>query len=191
MPCIVKVCLLRTGRFHDIIGALPLRERYIMKSLRDPRTGRVFGFQSERQRENFMIGRARICDGPNREMPRCTALNQAWASPVGQPGCAAGQPASATAEALRPNGRGWRPHTCLETWTASSAPRCDQNVTDCARSGAAIRASPARRFPWFPSMRRPAEHGQRGKVSRSMYSTATFRHSRMHAGGYGRACRAV
>lgn len=45
-------------------------------SLRDPRTGRVFGFQSETQRHNFMIGRARFCNGPNREMPRCIALNR-------------------------------------------------------------------------------------------------------------------
>jgi hypothetical protein len=43
---------------------------------RDPKTGRVFGFQSETQRQNFMIGRARCCNGPNREMPRCTALTR-------------------------------------------------------------------------------------------------------------------
>ena len=43
---------------------------------RDPRTGRVFGFQSETQRDNFMVGRARFCNGLNREMPRCTALNR-------------------------------------------------------------------------------------------------------------------
>ena len=43
---------------------------------RDPRSGRVFGFQSETQRQNFMIGRARFCNGLNREMPRCTALNR-------------------------------------------------------------------------------------------------------------------
>jgi len=43
---------------------------------RDPRTGRVFGFQTSEQRQNFMIGRARFCNGPNREMPRCTALNR-------------------------------------------------------------------------------------------------------------------
>ena len=50
-----------------------------MKSLpgrRDQRTGRVFGFQSEQQRENFMIGRARFSNGPNRQMPRCTAVNR-------------------------------------------------------------------------------------------------------------------
>ena len=45
-----------------------------LRGRRDPRTGRVFGFQSETQRENFMLGRARFCNGPNREMPRCTAL---------------------------------------------------------------------------------------------------------------------
>ena len=54
---------------------------------RDPRTGRVFGFQSETQRENFMVGRARFCNGPNREMPRCTALNR-----LGEP-CKAAQDA--------------------------------------------------------------------------------------------------
>ena len=32
--------------------------------------------QSETQRQNFMVGRARFCNGPNREMPRCTALNR-------------------------------------------------------------------------------------------------------------------
>jgi hypothetical protein len=46
------------------------------KGWRDPRTGRVSGFQSAEQRHNFMIGRARFCDGPNRQMPRCTALNR-------------------------------------------------------------------------------------------------------------------
>jgi hypothetical protein len=43
---------------------------------RDPRTGRVFGFQSEAQRENFMAARARFSNGPHREMPRCAALNR-------------------------------------------------------------------------------------------------------------------
>jgi|SRR3954467_11232950 hypothetical protein len=43
---------------------------------RDPRTGRVCGFQSEAQRRNFMIGRARFCDGPNRLMPTCTAITR-------------------------------------------------------------------------------------------------------------------
>ena len=47
-----------------------------LRGRRDPRTGRVCGFQSETQRENFMIGRARFCNGPNREMPRCSALNR-------------------------------------------------------------------------------------------------------------------
>ena len=58
------------------LARLPLREGCVMNSprgRRDPRTGRVFGFQSETQRENFMVGRARFCNGPNREMPRCTA----------------------------------------------------------------------------------------------------------------------
>ena len=47
-----------------------------LRGLRDHRTGRVFGFQSEAQRANFMVARARFCNGPNREMPRCTALNR-------------------------------------------------------------------------------------------------------------------
>ena len=47
-----------------------------MRGRRDPRTGRVFGFQSETQRHNFMIGRARFCDGPNRRMPTCTAVTR-------------------------------------------------------------------------------------------------------------------
>jgi hypothetical protein len=36
----------------------------------------VFGFQSEKQRQNFMAARARFSDGPHRLMPRCTALNR-------------------------------------------------------------------------------------------------------------------
>ena len=47
-----------------------------LRGCRDPRSGRVRGFQSSEQRQNFMVGRARFCDGPNREMPRCTALNR-------------------------------------------------------------------------------------------------------------------
>jgi hypothetical protein len=43
---------------------------------RDQRTGRLFGFQSETQRENFMIARARFSNGPNRQMPRCSAKNR-------------------------------------------------------------------------------------------------------------------
>src|SRR5262245_24045572 len=43
---------------------------------RDARTGRVFGFQSEAQRENFMAARARFSNGPDRQMPRCTATNR-------------------------------------------------------------------------------------------------------------------
>ena len=36
----------------------------------------MFGFQSEAQRENFMTARARFSNGPNRQMPRCTAVNK-------------------------------------------------------------------------------------------------------------------
>ena len=48
----------------------------LLRGRRDPRTGRVCGFQSPEQRQNFMIGRARFCNGPNREMPRCSATNR-------------------------------------------------------------------------------------------------------------------
>ena len=67
------------GRVMVQLARLPLREGCVMNSprrRRDPRTGRVFGFQSETQRDNFMLGRARFCNGPNREMPRCSALNR-------------------------------------------------------------------------------------------------------------------
>jgi hypothetical protein len=47
---------------------------------RDARTGRVTGFQSEAQRENFLAARARFSDGPNRLMPRCSATTR-----LGQP----------------------------------------------------------------------------------------------------------
>jgi hypothetical protein len=47
-----------------------------MRGRRDPQTGRVLGFQSEAQRHNFMIGRARFCNGPNRLMPTCTAMTR-------------------------------------------------------------------------------------------------------------------
>ena len=114
--------------------------------------------------------------------PRDAALlgaEPSWASPARQPGCAAGRPASATAEVLRPNGRGWQLRIFPATSTASSAPRCDQNATGCAVSGGAIRASPAGRSCWTPPMRRPAEHGQRGKAFSLMCSTATLRRSPM------------
>ena len=62
---------------HDIIGQQPALKNCAMKQgWRDRRTGRVFGFQSEAQRENFMAARARFCEGPNRQMPPCTAVNK-------------------------------------------------------------------------------------------------------------------
>ena len=64
---------------YGTIGSLSTERGRVMSSLRgrrDPQTGRVFGFQSETQRQNFMIGRARFCDGPNRQMPRCTAVTR-------------------------------------------------------------------------------------------------------------------
>jgi hypothetical protein len=36
----------------------------------------VAGFANPEQRRNFLIGRAQFCNGPNRKMPRCTALNR-------------------------------------------------------------------------------------------------------------------
>lgn len=47
-----------------------------LRGRRDPSTGRVNGFQSEAQRHNFMLGRARFCDGPNRLMPTCAAVTR-------------------------------------------------------------------------------------------------------------------
>ena len=70
---------LRSGQVMIQSARLPLREGCVMNSLRgwrDPRTGRVFGFQSPEQRQNFMIGRARFCDGRNRQMPVCLAVNK-------------------------------------------------------------------------------------------------------------------
>ncbi len=66
--------MLQLARYNCEKGYIMLRGR------RDPRTGRVRGFQSETQRDNFMIGRARFCNGPNREMPRCTAVNKLGAA---------------------------------------------------------------------------------------------------------------
>ena len=67
---------------------------------RDQRTGRVFGFQSEAQRENFMICSRAV---QQRAEPSDAALHgrpTAWASRARRRGCAAGQPASATAGVL-------------------------------------------------------------------------------------------
>ena len=47
-----------------------------LRGWRDPRTGRVRGFQTETQRQNFLIGRARFCNGVDREMPRCSATTK-------------------------------------------------------------------------------------------------------------------
>ena len=98
---------------------------------RDARTGRVSGFQSEAQRENFLAARARFSNGPNRQMPRCSALNR-----LGEPCKAARMRGRSTcfrhSGRLRPNARGWWRHTFPETSTASSAPRCEQNATGCA-----------------------------------------------------------
>ena len=96
-----------SGRVMIQLARLPLREGCVMSSLRgrrDPRTGRVCGFHSGKQRQNFLIGRARYCNGPNREMPRCTALNR-LANLARPPGCGAGPPVSATAEGCCQTGR--------------------------------------------------------------------------------------
>ena len=62
-----------------------------LRGRRDPRTGRVFGFQSEAQRENFMVARARFCNGLK---PRDAALygSQSLGRALqGQRGCVAGR----------------------------------------------------------------------------------------------------
>ena len=90
-----------------------------------------------------------------------------------------GRPASATAEVLRPNGRGWRPHIFPVTLDRIQRAEMRSERNRLRVSGAAIRASPAGRSCWSPPMRRPAEHGQRGKAFSSICSTATFRRSPM------------
>ena len=82
---------------------------------RDERTGRVFGFQSETQRENFMICSRAV---QQRAEPADAALH--GDEPLGravQGGaeCAAGQPAFGTVDRLQPNGSDWPLHTFPET----------------------------------------------------------------------------
>ena len=60
--------------------------------------------------------------------------------------CAADQPAFVIAAPLRRSGTGWPLRTSPATWTASSAPRCDQNATGWAPFGGAIRVSLAGRL---------------------------------------------
>lgn len=157
-----------------------------LRGQRDPTTGRVFGFQSETQRQNFMIGRARFCNGPNRKMPRCTALTR-----FGQPCRAARMQNQQTCfrhNAAAKRARLWPP-TFLETWTASNARRCERNVIGSAFSGAAIRASRAGRLCWLPLTKQLAKHGRLGKASSSSSSIATFQPSPTRSGGFGRVSR--
>ena len=133
-----------------------------MNSLRDPRTGRVFGFQSKAQRENFMVARARFCNGPNRQMPRCTALNR-----LGEP-----------CKAARMRGRS----TCFRHGGTAelkrdrlAAAHLSGNIDRIQRAEIRSernrlralwrrdRASLAGRLCWSPPMKRPAEHGQRAE----------------------------
>ena len=145
---------------------------------RNPRNGRVFGFQSETQRENFMIGRARFCNGPNREMPRCTALNR-----LGEP-CKAAQDARPV-DLLPP--QRWfcqtRPPDCCAPFRRPRPhpARRDASRTQPAARPLAARSARARQDDraGSPPMRRPAEHGQRGKAFSSISSTATYRRSRI------------
>ena len=178
---------------HGMFGQGSARGNCNMRTLpgsRDARTGRVSGFQSETQRENFMAARARFSNGPDRQMPRCSALNR-----LGEPCKAARMRGQSTcfrhSGVLRPNARGWRPRIFPATSTASSAPRCEQNATGCAFSGGAIRASPAGRSCWHRPMRRRVEHGQHGREFSLMYSTVICLRSQTHAAGPGRGCRAV
>ena len=149
-----------------------------LRGRRDPRTGRVCGFQSETQRENFMIGRARFCNGPNREMPRCSALNR-----LGEP-----------CKAARMRGRS----TCFRHSGSAAAKRA--RLAAAHLSGdvdriqrAEMRAErnrlrslwrrdprePGRTIVLVAAMRRPVEHGQRGRAFSSMSSIAIFRRSPM------------
>ena len=179
--------------FHDMIGSRRIARRLRMNSdevWRDERTGRVRGFRSLEHRANFMAARARISDGPNRLMPRCSATNR-----LGEP-CKAAQDARPVnllppQRWLRSNAPGWQLRTFWRLGPHPARRDAITNATGCAVSGAAIRASPAGRSCWTPPMRRPAEHGQLGREFSLMYSTAIFLRSQMHAAGYGRGCRAV
>jgi hypothetical protein len=156
---------------------------------RDPRTGRVSGFGSAEQRQNFMIGRARYCNGPSREMPRCAALTR-----LGQPCRAARMQNEQTCfrhNAAAKRARLVAARLSLETWTASNARKCEQNATGSAFFGAAIRASRAGRSCWSPQTKHLAKHGQQGKASSSISSTVTYQPSPTRLGGFGRECRAA
>ena len=92
---------------------------------RDPRTGRVFGFRSERSaRTSWPLARG-SATARTAQMPRCSAINR-----LGEPCKAARMRGRSTcfrhSGAAQPNGTGWRLHTFPATWTASSAPRCDR-----------------------------------------------------------------
>ena len=93
---------------------------------RDERTGRVFGFQSEAQRENFMIARARFSNAPNRQLPRCTATNR-----LGEP-----------CKAARMRGRS----TCFRHSGAAAVKR--DRLAVAHLSGDADRIQPASIFPF-------------------------------------------
>ena len=155
------------------------------------RTGRVFGFKSEVQRENFMIGRARFRNGPNRQMPRRTAVTR-----LGQP-----------CRAARMRGRS----TCFRHSGAAAVKR--DRLAAAHLSGDVDRIQRAemrsarnrlgvlwRRDPREPGrtiMLLPADEAAcqawaaRQGFQLGVFSTAIFRHSLMRAGEYGRVCRAV
>ena len=148
-----------------------------LQGWRDQRTGRVYGFQSEQQRENFMVGRARFSNGPNRQMPRCSAdqstgravQSSAHARPVNlllpQWECCS----TDTTDGCRPVRRHGPHPACADAIGPQPAARSLAARSARARSG---------RSCLSPTMRRPVEHGQRGKVSNLMSSTAIFRRSR-------------
>ena len=93
---------------------------------RDARTGRVFGFRSEAQREKFMSARARFSNGPNRQMPRCTAVNR-----LGEP-----------CKAARMRGRS----TCFRHSGAAAVKR--DRLAAAHLSGDVDRIQPASIFPF-------------------------------------------
>ena len=94
---------------------------------RDPRTGRAFGFQSETQRENFMIARARFSNGPNRLMPRCSAKNR-----LGEP-CRAARMRGLTT-CFRHSGRAARKSRLAAAHLSGDADRIERAEMRAARN---------------------------------------------------------
>ena len=189
---IVKVRHLRCGRVMIQLARLPLREGCVMNSprgRRNPRNGRVFGFQSETQRENFMIGRARFCNGPNREMPRCAAINR-----LGKPCRAARMRGQSTC--FRHSGGSVKRARLIAARLSGDLDRIQRAEMRSERNRLRVLWRRDPREPGRTIVLVAADEATcRAWAARQGFqldlSTATFRRSPMRAAGYGRGCRAV